>query len=300
MNKFEAVTLTSLEKEGKKIARLSGNRDLNEKIVKAKMKSLEECRQLLPAVVVNTTDAINQGLEVIDFATGKVVEKEEAVNYLVLLDANHRYEAHCRLVKMNENLEEPKYTGEFCLMYALNTELSITKTLSEINIATNPWKGGDYVKGAKMSNVQKELPLLDAMNDLIKEGFSLTAASKWLTFTSKVNKDVMDCAINDTILPELENISGLKRGKRLLKSATETFREKTIRARTIIDWIISKYEATDDTLKLEFTDKMECFLKNISREDADYIEKAKGRKGGDTKENIVNQKLTELWNGFEK
>lgn len=294
------MTLTSLADEGKKIARLSGNRDLNEKIVKAKMKSLEECRQLLPAVVVNATDAINQGLEVIDFATGKVVEKEEAVNYLVLLDANHRYEAHCRLVKMNENLEEPKYTGEFCLMYALNTELSITKTLSEINIATNPWKGGDYVKGAKISNVQKELPLLDAMNDLIKEGFSLTAASKWLTFTSKVNKDVMDCAINGTILPELKNTSGLERGKRLLEAARETFREKAIRARTIIDWIISKYEATDDTLKLEFTDKMERFLKNISREDADYIEKAKGRKGGDTKENIVNQKLTELWNGFEK
>ena len=40
MKKFEIVTLNSLVSEGKKIARLSGNRDLNEKIVKAKMKSL--------------------------------------------------------------------------------------------------------------------------------------------------------------------------------------------------------------------------------------------------------------------
>lgn len=294
------MTLTSLTNEGKKIARLSGNRDLNEKIVKAKMKSLEEYRQMIPAMVVDATDAISQGLEVVDFATGDVVREEDAVNYLVLVEGNHRYEAHCRLVKENENLEEPKYTGEFYLMYALNTEQSIAKMLSEINIATNPWKGGDFVKGAKMSNLQKELPLLDAMNDLIKKGFSLTAASKWLTFTSKVNKDVMDCAIDGTILPELENTSGLERGKRLLEAARETFKEKTIRARTIIDWIISKHETTDDTLKSELIDKMEHFLKNISKEDADYIEKAKGKKGGDTKENIVNQKLTELWNGFEK
>lgn len=97
------MTLDLLKNESKKIARLSGNRDLNEKIVKAKMKSLEQYGQLMPAVVVDATDAINQGLEVVDFVTGNVVGKEEAVNYLVLVDANHRYEAHCRLLKENEN-----------------------------------------------------------------------------------------------------------------------------------------------------------------------------------------------------
>ena len=50
MKKNEVTTLTSLVNEGKKIARLSGNRDLNEKIVKAKMKTLEECGQLIPAI----------------------------------------------------------------------------------------------------------------------------------------------------------------------------------------------------------------------------------------------------------
>ena len=36
---------------------------------------------------------------------------------------------------------------------------------------------------------------------------------------------------------------------------------------------------------------MERFLQNISKEDADYIETAKGTRGGDTKENIINNKL---------
>ena len=294
------MTLTSLTNEGKKIARLSGNRDLNEKIVKAKMKSMEQFGQLMPAVVVDATDAINQGLEVVDFATGNVVGKEEAVNYLVLVDANHRYEAHCRLLKENEKLDEPKYTGEFYLIYTLNTELAIAKMLSEINIATNPWKGVDYVKGAKMSNQQKELPLLDAMNDLVDEKYNLSVASKWLTFTAKIDKEVMNCAMNNMILPQLENTTGLERGKRLMEAAKERFTEKNIKSRYLIDWILSKYYTTDDSEKPYFTDDMERFLRNISNEDADYIKKAKGATGGNTRENIINQKLTELWNGFEK
>lgn len=294
------MTLDLLKNESKKIARLSGNRDLNEKIVKAKMKSLEQYGQLMPAVVVDATDAINQGLEVVDFVTGNVVGKEEAVNYLVLVDANHRYEAHCRLLKENEKLDEPKYRGEFYLMYALNTELEIAKMLSEINISTNPWRGGDYAKGAKMSNLKKELPLLDAINDLVNEGYNLSVASKWLTFTANIDKKVMNCAMDNIILPQLENTVGLERGQRLIEAAKEHFTEKNIKSRYLIDWIISKYNTTGDKRKPDFTDKMERFLRSISKEDADYIKKAKGKTGGDTKENLINLKLTELWNGFER
>ena len=149
MERNVVKTLTSVMKEGKKIACLSGNRNLDEKIVKAKMKSLGECGHLVPAIVVDATDAINQGLEVVDFTTGNVVRKEEAMNYLVLLDANHRYEAHCRLLADNEKRDEQyRYKGEFKLLYALNTELPIAKMLSAINIDTNPWNNGDYAKGA--------------------------------------------------------------------------------------------------------------------------------------------------------
>ena len=268
--------------------------------MKAKMKTLEECEQFIPAIVVDATDAINQGLEIVDFATGDTIREEEAVDYLVLVEGNHRYAAHLRLIADNEKRDEQKrYQGEFKLLYALNTKLPIAKMLSEINIATDPWKGSDYVKGAKMSNQQEELLLLDAMSNLVNKGYSLTSASKWLTFTSKINKKVMDCAIDGNIVDELKNTNGLERGLRLLQAAEGIFKETTIQARTVIDWIISKYEKTSDNLKPEFTNKMERFLKNISKEDADYVEKAKGTRGGDTKENIINNKLSGLWEGFE-
>lgn len=40
--KKEIMTLTELTNNGVKVARLAGNRDLNEKAVKAKMKSMRE------------------------------------------------------------------------------------------------------------------------------------------------------------------------------------------------------------------------------------------------------------------
>mgnify|MGYP002891467410 FL=1 len=293
-------TLTSVMKEGKKIACLSGNRNLDEKIVKAKMETLEECGQLIPAIVVDATDVINQGLEVVDFTTGNIIREEEAVDYLVLVEGNHRYEAHLRLIASNEERDEQKrYKREFKLLYALNTELPIAKMLSAINIDTNPWNNGDYAKGARMRNPNEELPLLDAVNDLVNKRFSLTAASKWLTFKANLDKKVMSCAMNGIILPELRNITGLERGKRLIEVAKEHFTEKTIKSRILIDWIIYKYDNTGDDGKSDFTDKMERFLRNISNEDADYIEKAKGKTGGDTRESIINQKLTELWGNFE-
>ena len=43
---------------------------------------------------------------------------------------------------------------------------------------------------------------------------------------------------------------------------------------------------------------MESFIKDISEEDAEYINKAKGKRGGDTRENIINQKLNSLWGSF--
>lgn len=201
---------------------------------------------------------------------------------------------NCELLNKNEN-----YTGEFYIMYALNVEVTIAKMLSEINIATNPWKGGDFVKGAKMNNLQKELPLLDAINDLVNEGYNLSVASKWLTFTANIDKKVMDCAMDNIILPQLENTVGLERGQRLIEAAKEHFTEKNIKSRYLVDWIISKYDTTGDDGKPDFTDKMERFLRSISKEDVDYIKKAKGKTGGDIKENIINQKLTELWGDFE-
>lgn len=106
----EIMTLTELTKNGVKVARLAGNRDLNEKAVKAKMKSMREYGQLVPAIIVDASTAIKDGLKVVDFTTGE--EIKDGNNYVVLLDANHRYSAHLRLLEENKRLSRKSSTKE--------------------------------------------------------------------------------------------------------------------------------------------------------------------------------------------
>lgn len=287
------MTLTELANNGVKIARLAGNRDLNEKAVKAKMKSMREYGQLVPAIIVDASIALEQELKVVDFITGETVT--DAENYVVLLDANHRYEAHLRLLKGNETAKpEEHYKGEFYFVYSLNPSVGVDKALAEINIATTPWKGADYVKGVKMM-VEEELPTLDFVSDLTNMGYSLDAASKWATFGSKINKAVLVKAINGNIDDVLKKSNGINRGRTLVEAARKSFSAEFLKSRTLIDWIVAKYEDTDDTEKATFTKDMSRFLSNVQRENAEKIEKAKGTRGGKTKETIIYEELNILW-----
>ena len=293
---LQVLSLAVLQSKGVKIARLEGNRDLNEKAVKAKMKSMKQYGQLVPAIIVDAATARKQGLKVVDFSTGEEVTEQNEAFYVVLLDANHRYEAHLRLMAANDKVKEEadKYTGEFYLVYSLCPAVAIDKALAEINIATTPWKGADFVKGAKMM-VDAELPVLDAIAEATSEGMSLDAASKVFLFNGKVNKSVLVRAINGSIDECLLNTSGLERGRRILEAAKGSFGSDFLNSRTLIDWVISIYENTDDADKGKFTDDMVSFLAGIKREDAEPLEKAKGKRGGQSKDTIINEGLNALW-----
>lgn len=246
--KREVLELSELNEKGVKVARLAGNRDLNEKAVKAKMKSMREYGQLVPAIIVDASTAIKDGLKVVDFTTGE--EIKDGNNYIVLLDANHRYSAHLRLLEENKKIEpEKQYEREFYFMYSLNPSVSIEKTLAEINIATTPWKGADYVKGVKMM-VGEELPTLDFVSELTCMGYSLDAASKWATFGSKISKAVLVRAINGNIDEVLRKSNTINRGRTLVEAARKSFSAEFLKSRTLIDWIIGKYEDTDDSEKV--------------------------------------------------
>ena len=64
MRKDSIFTMSQLAKEGIKIARLEGNRDLSEKAVKGKEKSMKGYGQLVPAIVVDasTGEVVNATL----------------------------------------------------------------------------------------------------------------------------------------------------------------------------------------------------------------------------------------------
>ena len=99
---LQVLTLAVLASKGFKIARLSGNRKFDEKVVKSKMKSMKKNGMLVPAIIVDAKEAIKAGLEIVDFGTGEIISAADAEYYVVLVDANHRYQAHLNLLKENE------------------------------------------------------------------------------------------------------------------------------------------------------------------------------------------------------
>ena len=247
---LKVIALSTLLERGFKIARLSGNRNFDEKVVKAKMKSMKANGMLVPAIIVDAKKVIEAGLEIVDFETGEIISAADAARYVVLVDANHRYKAHLNLLEANKELkDEEKYKGEFYLIYALNEEIAVSRMFSEINVCTNPWKGGDFTKGAKM--VCKEpLPVLDFIEKLTDEGYPLPTASKWATFKGDITKKIMADAMAGKISDKLRKTNGLKRGERLLKAASEHLSKEVLKSRTLIDWAIKEYEEADDEQKV--------------------------------------------------
>lgn len=285
---LQVLSLLVLQSKGVKIARLSGNRNFSEKNIREKKKSLKKCGMLAPAIIVDAKEALDEGLEVVDFETGEAVTANNADKYVILVDANHRYKAYLELRKSDDD-----YEGDFYLMYPLQKGISIGEMLSEINVATDPWKSADYGKGAAMV-IKEKLPLLEAINELTAKGYSLDSAVKWLTFSNKVNKTVLANAMNGQISDPLKKENGIDRGWKLICVAKKSFAEDFLKNRNLPDWIISKADDFEES-KAEFEEQMSAFLGNIDRETANDIEKIKGTRGGDSKETIINRKLNALW-----
>lgn len=295
---LKVIALSTLLDKGFKIARLSGNRNFDEKVVKAKMKSMKANGMLVPAIIVDATKVIEAGLEIVDFETGEIISAADADRYVVLVDANHRYKGHLNLLEANKDLkDEEKYKGEFYLIYALNEEIAVSRMFSEINICTNPWKGGDFPKGAKMACKEK-LPLLDFIVELTEQGYPLPTASKWGTFKAGITKEVMADAMAGKISDKLRKTNGLERGERLLKAASKHLSKEVLKSRTLIDWAINEYEEADDEQKVCVINSLVGFFSSLNKEKAEQIEKAKGQRGGDTKETIINRLLNNFYEQY--
>lgn len=75
---LQVLTLAVLASKGIKIARLSGNRNFDEKVVKAKMKSMKANGMLVPAIILDAMKVIEAGLEIVDFETGEIISAADA------------------------------------------------------------------------------------------------------------------------------------------------------------------------------------------------------------------------------
>lgn len=287
--KAQIITLAMLRAEGVRVAFIRGNRMVQEKNVNAKRASLMENGQIIPAVIVDGEEVQSVDLEIVDAETGKPVAPEDYDKYVVILDGQHRYTAYIQNGDKNK--------GEFYCMYPLNEGITLQKILSEANIATKMWDGKDFASGALMMNPDKDLPLMKAIVELLNQGFPLATVQKWLCFKNAgINKEVLAKAMNGKIDEKLLKTPYLEKGKRLLEAAQKSFNNDFLGKRYLVDFLIEKYEDADDEKKAETMNQLVKFLAGIDRSEADEIEKAKGQKGVIAKEQVILNKLNELYN----
>ena len=301
---FKVYEISELINSGYKIARLENNRELDDKAVKAKMKSLKAKGQLQTAIVLPAQRAKDENLQVVDFLSGEGVKDEDIPSYLVLPEGNHRYKAHLNLLVENKDNEGKKdfkkYEGKFYVMLPLTDTLSIAEMMAEMNICTKVWKGTDYIRGAIMSHPENVTEVLRYMAELEQQKFSLPAISMYVTDSEKVNKSMlqkfMNGEVSDTLQDSEEHQELIDRSKKVLEAAKEF--GPMLGTRSFADWIKSKLASSKKLTGEQVTNRLVGFFNWLSKEQITSICDSKGKRCITTKEDVINAQLNKLFNVY--
>ena len=301
IEKYKVYEITELINNGYQIARLENNRVLDDKAVKAKMKSLKAKGQLQTAIVLPAQRAKDENLQVVDFSSGDPVMDEDVQNYLVLPEGNHRYEAHLRLLKENQENDGKenfkKYEGKFYVMLPLSDSLSIAEMMAEMNICTKVWKGTDYIRGAIMSHPENVTEVLRYMAKLEESKCSLPAISIYVTDSEKVNKAMLQKFMNGKVPEVLQDSEDhqflIDRSKKVLEAAKGF--GSMLGTRSFADWVKKKLAPTQKLTGEEVTNRLVGFFEDLSDEQITTICNSKGERGKSSKEDVIYSKLDELF-----
>ena len=240
--------LFTLEGSGKILAFTNINRQINRSIVNSKKKSIEEFGLLSPITVIDAKDVIEKGITVYDANNPTdEVNAENAKNYLVILDGQHRYAA------IKELNKKDKYY-DIWLMYPLNREVAVSTLIMEINTTAINWKNDNYISVlAKLRSEDKGLAFIDQYmqlrhkrtkkgeqsDNLPNNGYGLSVLSKYLTLSSAINKDYLYRMANNPNKKLPESIK-VDRAEKIIQTGIEVgFTHTFLSSRFFIDWIIN-------------------------------------------------------------
>ena len=238
--------LFTLEGSGKILAFTNINRQINRSIVNSKKKSIEEFGLLAPITVVDAKDVIEKGITVYDANNPTdVIDADNAENYLVILDGQHRYTA------IKELNKKDKYY-DIWLMYPLNREVAVSTLIMEINTTAINWKNDNYISVlAKLRPEDKGLAFIDQYmqlrhtrtkdgeqsDNLPNNGYGLSVLSKYLTLSTAINKDYLYRMANNPN-KKLPNESNVNRAEKIIQTGKEVgFTHTFLSSRFFIDWI---------------------------------------------------------------
>jgi hypothetical protein len=141
----EIITFNELTNNGKQIAFVKGNRIINAKNLKRKIESLNKYGNLIPIMYVEGTKAVKDGCSLVDVEGNDI---EDASNYIVILDGQHRVMAAMQA----EGLDVKSL-----MFFESYSNASTQEILAEANIASECWKGGNYISGAALFAPDNEI-----------------------------------------------------------------------------------------------------------------------------------------------
>lgn len=292
----KVITLEEFKAKGGKLAKLANNRDLDKRHIGKLKTSIKKHGVRNPISFIKGSDVISNGYQLLDFETDEELSKDEAVNYIVIIDGQHRTQAYLDLKEKEKDFSEQL----FMLFTKIREDETILEVLTEINTVSKIWNGIAFVKSVQLE-FEKQYPLIVEMGKLTGKDYSLESACKWLTFSGGITKTVLSklgekqSAKTEALLT---NLKGVERGFNIIDSAKTRIDEKALKSRLVIDWIITQYDNSDDSDKAEFENNMCKFFSELNREKAKSIESAKGVRGVSTKEDIIYKLLDAYYSEF--
>ena len=165
----------------KKIAFVKNNRPVNSKKVDSfiALIAANKYEKAFPIIVVEAAKLIEAGYTVTDIK-GRELTKEEAADYLVILDGQHRCTAFAKLVATG------KYTETIPNVYVRDIE-NVGEYLVDINNVGSSWDKKDRLVVASLTSNDE---LFQSVAKLLNEGFNPTTAMLIYTGKSLSDKQV--------------------------------------------------------------------------------------------------------------
>lgn len=241
LDRKKIYALSILLGAGYEIGLLGINRKVNKNALAKKIQSIKTSKGLIsPVLVVTAKRCIELGLEV--YVKGKKVNADASNldKILVIIDGQHRIQA---INAINNKRKEGEELLDAYVYLPLNENIDIKTLLRETNVATQPWKGGDYLVSILMSDDENINKDMISWVHTISGKCGDTAAWLWATMDkSRVysKAKLIEASKKPEVLKDVANTLYFKEGKALYEKATVTLSEDLTKLKVVPTWFIDK------------------------------------------------------------
>jgi hypothetical protein len=298
LDRKKIYTLSILLGLGYEVGLLGINRKINKNALAKKVQSIKTSKGLIsPVLVVTAKKCIEHGLEV--YVKGKKVNADASnlEKILVIIDGQHRIQAINTI--NNKQKKDGNELYDAYVYLPLNEDIDIKTLLRETNVATQPWKGGDYLVSILMSDDENINKDMISWVYTISDKCGDTAAWLWATMDkSRVysKAKLIEASKKPEVLKDVANTRYFKEGKALYEKATVTLSEDLTKLKVVPTWFIDKRtELIDaDYPMSKIMSMLLDFIDSLAPIEVNHI---KGLKKDDnsSKDAKIRKALDDLW-----